>query len=161
MTNSSKDLKTLKSSTIYTARWLAKQSPEYIEKRKAAAKKRANERYANDPTYRQRKLDAQKKWSSSNPVQAQERRRRTKLRTRYGLTQEVLLDMLEKQSSLCAICKDEISTDTLHIDHDHKNNMVRALLCGPCNQGLGLFREAPQRLRNAANYIEYYLKSLG
>ena len=61
-------------------------------------------------------------------------------------------ELVEKQSGRCAICGDE-PRRRLDIDHNHDTDVVRGLLCGLCNRGLGLFRDDPQRLLAAANYL--------
>jgi hypothetical protein len=43
----------------------------------------------------------------------------------------------------------------LCVDHDHKTNKVRALLCDGCNKGLGAFSDSPALLRKAADYLEF------
>lgn len=63
--------------------------------------------------------------------------------------------MLIAQDSRCAICNCT-SDRTLHLDHIHGTDRVRALLCGPCNQGLGSFKDSPERLRCAAKYLESF-----
>lgn len=42
----------------------------------------------------------------------------------------------------------------LHIDHDHDSGVVRAVLCGPCNQALGLLRDRADVIRGLADLIE-------
>jgi hypothetical protein len=42
----------------------------------------------------------------------------------------------------------------LAIDHDHKTNKVRGLLCSKCNTVLGYVADDSKRLRNAAKYLE-------
>ena len=58
------------------------------------------------------------------------------------------------QAGCCAICG--TPTDSLHGDHDHETGFTRGLLCGPCNRGLGMFKDNPDALRAAANYIEQH-----
>ncbi len=72
----------------------------------------------------------------------------------YGLTKEQYFAMVDKQKSSCLICKkfSELPTN-LHIDHCHDSGKVRGLLCGPCNQGLGLFKHSPSLLAAAINYL--------
>ncbi len=63
--------------------------------------------------------------------------------------------MLDQQNGVCAICglKDKTGR-ALAIDHDHKTNLVRGLLCGSCNRGLGLFGDSYERLLEATKYLE-------
>jgi hypothetical protein len=48
----------------------------------------------------------------------------------------------------------------LSADHCHKiqeqtgETVVRGLLCGQCNAGLGRFKDSPEILRKAAQYLE-------
>jgi hypothetical protein len=84
----------------------------------------------------------------------------------YGLTPEAYGALLEAQGGGCAICgsPDPRNGSGLRwaVDHDHAccagkktcGRCVRALLCHPCNQGLGLFGDDPVRLRAAAAYLE-------
>lgn len=55
-------------------------------------------------------------------------------------------------SAVCAICGDLVQK--FHIDHCHTTGKFRDLLCSNCNSGLGLFRDNPDALRNAALYVE-------
>jgi Recombination endonuclease VII len=71
---------------------------------------------------------------------------------RYGLSLEEFRAILGRQGNACAICKR--SGVRLYIDHCHDTRMVRRLLCGKCNTGLGFFGDDPVRLRAAADYLE-------
>ena len=75
---------------------------------------------------------------------------------KYGLTPEAYQEMLEEQGGLCSICRQSSNERSLAVDHDHISGRVRRLLCTQCNIGIGLFRESPAFLRQAAEYIEYY-----
>jgi hypothetical protein len=50
----------------------------------------------------------------------------------------------------CTICGDE---GNLVVDHDHKENKIRGILCNRCNRGLGLFRDNPDFLEYARIYL--------
>jgi hypothetical protein len=73
------------------------------------------------------------------------------LKRRYGITAEDADAMLEAQAGLCAICQ---VAPAAHVDHDHVTGSVRELLCFNCNGGLGQFRDNPNVLRAAADYVE-------
>jgi hypothetical protein len=85
--------------------------------------------------------------------------RRCRLKEKYGLTPE-LFSVLN--AGLCQICNRKLDTDKYAIDHDHSccpgqgscGKCVRGILCGACNRGLGHFRDSPQALRKAADYLE-------
>ena len=71
--------------------------------------------------------------------------------------------MVEAQEGKCAICheppnararKNSAASKGWEVDHGHDTGAVRELLCGPCNRGLAAFRDDPEALREAANYIE-------
>ncbi|MGD0053597.1 MAG: endonuclease domain-containing protein, partial [Vulcanimicrobiaceae bacterium] len=44
----------------------------------------------------------------------------------------------------------------LHVDHDHRTNEVRGLLCRWCNQMLGSAKDDPARLRGAIDYLSRF-----
>ena len=66
------------------------------------------------------------------------------------------------QGGRCAICgrKETIknylngNSRRLAIDHDHKTDKIRGLLCGKCNRGLGLFRDNIDFLQKAVRYLK-------
>lgn len=71
---------------------------------------------------------------------------------KYGRTHHEISDVLTAQNHLCAICSDPLGPKR-HIDHDHEDGRVRGVLCHGCNIGLGMFRDNPDYLRAAANYL--------
>lgn len=73
------------------------------------------------------------------------------LKRRYGITAADADRMLREQGGLCAICRERPAA---HVDHDHRTGRVRRLLCFTCNSGLGNFRDDPELLRLAADYLE-------
>jgi hypothetical protein len=82
-------------------------------------------------------------------------------RSKFGLEPEQYAEMHATQNGVCAICgQAETATTkrgmvkTLAVDHDHATGKIRALLCTGCNTGIGLLRDSPERLRDAAAYIE-------
>jgi hypothetical protein len=59
--------------------------------------------------------------------------------------------MIEAQGGLCAICR---RRPAVHVDHDHAFDVVRGVLCFPCNAALGQLQDDPQLFRNAIDYLE-------
>ena len=72
----------------------------------------------------------------------------------YGLIVDDIEEIRKAQNGECAIC--HISTEDLHVDHCHGTNEVRGLLCKQCNMGIGLLKDSPKALREAALYIEAF-----
>lgn len=63
------------------------------------------------------------------------------------------LVLLAAQGGRCAICRKDI-TEKFVIDHSHESGLVRGLLCGPCNLGIGQLGDSAERLFSAALYLE-------
>lgn len=116
------------------------------------------ERYAEDP---ERVLVVQRKWRKKNHQHVRHYSRQwwkqnpDALRQyRYGITPEEYHQMHSSQKGCCAICElPESEVGKLHVDHDHENGVVRGLLCGKCNRGLGLLNDNAACLRRAAKYL--------
>ncbi len=60
------------------------------------------------------------------------------------------LKRLKSDIKNCMICGSE---EKLVVDHNHKNNIVRGLLCNHCNRGIGHFRDDPNILIKAITYL--------
>jgi len=71
-----------------------------------------------------------------------------KHRKRYGLTPEQMAEMKKTGCELCG------TMSNLHIDHNHETNEIRGVLCTNCNRGLGHFKDSPELLKKAAEYLE-------
>lgn len=93
-----------------------------------------------------------KQWQKANSQRHAAKTTASFRRKRYNLSAEDLNQMLKKQKNACAICKEPFSK-TPHVDHCHTNEVVRGLLCGLCNLGLGLFRDNVQSLKSAIRYL--------
>jgi len=87
--------------------------------------------------------------------------RNKSLRRQYGLTLDQVEQMYVAQDGKCSICEETLdaskgSGKRFHVDHCHATGKVRALLCRRCNAGLGGFRDNPDWIRRAADYIERF-----
>lgn len=68
----------------------------------------------------------------------------------YGLTPEMEAAFLVKQGGVCAICG---APPPLAVDHCHKTNTIRGLLCGSCNRSIGLMKDNPDNFLRTAAYL--------
>nr|WP_308440241.1 endonuclease VII domain-containing protein [Streptomyces mashuensis] len=59
--------------------------------------------------------------------------------------------MIMAQGGVCCIC---LSARPVHVDHCHATDKVRGVLCFSCNAALGQFKDRPDALRRAADYLE-------
>ncbi len=72
-----------------------------------------------------------------------------------GATLEDYDVILARQGGVCAICKTPPPEGKhLSVDHCHATGVVRGLLCGKCNSGLGMFADDPGRLIAAVTYLK-------
>jgi hypothetical protein len=80
------------------------------------------------------------------------------IRRTYGITLEEYNQKLEAQGNVCEICgkPDEVEGRRMAIDHCHDTGQVRGLLCGNCNRGLGNFKDSPDMLQKALDYLVKY-----
>ena len=68
------------------------------------------------------------------------------LHAKYGMT----LYELQNMPDYCEVCG---STENLHVDHNHDTGKYRGVLCQHCNMGLGHFRDDPNLLIKATQYL--------
>jgi hypothetical protein len=70
-------------------------------------------------------------------------------------------EFLDAQDGQCAICRDPLTLDRVHLDHCHTTGFIRGALCASCNIKLGWLegrrREIEQYLARSAEYEAYYV----
>lgn len=126
------------------------------EKEKSAARRKAN---------REQENLWQKEYRKNNPEKFKmynERRKgkhkiyaRRKLLEKYGLNEESFNYLLLLQEGKCAICKVPFEGKTPSIDHCHKTNKTRSLLCAGCNIVLGYVEKYPHDiLKDFTEYLK-------
>ena len=75
---------------------------------------------------------------------------------KYGIDEKQYIELYNKQEGKCAICgthQNELKS-ALHIDHNHKTNKIRGLLCFKCNSLLGYANDNIIKLESAVNYLK-------
>ncbi len=101
-----------------------------------------------------------REYGSKNPM----KHKQYGLKRQFGVTLEWYLSEYDKQGGKCKLCGkpgeafNSVTgrTTTLAVDHCHKTGAIRGLLCQDCNKGLGSFKDNPEVMRAAADYVEKY-----
>jgi len=109
--------------------------------------------------HRERILETKRKWTSANLVRVRQIGRDFKRKTRgakYGMTAEEYRLCELRRANGCEICGHLPKGEqrALALDHQHRTGKVRGWLCTRCNTGLGLFRDDPELLRQAIEYLQ-------
>lgn len=136
--------------SVERARQWVLDHPEEAKERSRKAREARKARRMADPEYAEKirayrrglkrtpKGKASKKWGALQ---------------RKGWSQERYAQSLETQGNSCAICKSDFLS-VPHADHAHVEPPIpRGLLCSFCNSGLGFFKDRPELLDAAAEYL--------
>ena len=139
---------------------------KYIGSMRAACRKCTGavvkSKRADNPEHAQRlERESSARRFHINGPRKRERSGRYKLKWQFGITMEDLIVMLKDQDHGCAICHDKIvatgpgrgSRDLACVDHDHRTDAVRGLLCNRCNTAIGLFKDDPSIVQNATEFL--------
>lgn len=114
--------------------------------------------YANNSEKEKQKC---REWKKKNPNKVHA----ANIRNSYSLSADSYIMMLFSQNHACAICKQHKSLNTkdkngkprnLAVDHCHKTNKVRGLLCYSCNLALGMLKDDVLNARALIEYLEKY-----
>jgi hypothetical protein len=75
---------------------------------------------------------------------------------KYGISTIEYNQMLVSQNFLCKICKVHHTEahNGLYVDHCHKSEKVRGLLCQKCNSAIGMLREDINIINNVLEYLK-------
>jgi hypothetical protein len=95
----------------------------------------------------------QKARREADPVKAAKIARNSALKANYGITVSEYDAMFKSQRGKCAICSEKYGK-TLHVDHCHRTNKVRGLLCHKCNMAIGLLQDSTKLLNRAISYLQ-------
>ncbi len=78
------------------------------------------------------------------------------MRAEYGIEMTDLEELRKIHNYKCAICKkheSECPKSRLDIDHCHDTGEIRGLLCRSCNTAIGKFKNSPDLLFSAIDYL--------
>jgi len=141
---------------LYQAEWARND-------RKKNPEKYANRRKVAYPKNRDKILKQVKKYQENNSSKIKENkairyasqnyetRRDKTLMSLYGITLADYNSLYTNQHGRCKICEKHF--DLLFVDHCHTTNIVRGLLCGKCNSGIGMLEENIDNLLRAIAYL--------
>jgi hypothetical protein len=81
--------------------------------------------------------------------------RRYHYKSSYNITIKDYDAMYNSQEGRCKICNKHQTElkQILNVDHCHKTNKVRGLLCQACNTSLGLMKENKENILNMVEYL--------
>lgn len=102
-------------------------------------------------------------WTNKNREKRTLQARKSYLKKKFNITIEEFERLLIKQNYKCAICGIDYqrivdvkgrNKPNLYVDHNHKNNKIRGLLCRNCNIGLGCLKDSLDNLNSAIEYLQ-------
>lgn len=102
-------------------------------------------------------------WGAQSRDKKFRSRKNTQLKSVYAISIDQYEWLLAKGNGICWVClrpeerkrrHKQRYPDALHVDHDHQTGMIRGLLCGKCNNGVGAFSDDPERIRRAMDYLQ-------
>lgn len=105
------------------------------------------------------KIDRNREYHRANL----ERLESNAMEKRYGITMVEYDAILISQNGVCAICggtseqfdKRNGRVRKMHVDHDHRTNIVRGILCHRCNTAIGSMYDSPELLLRAVEYLTF------
>lgn len=80
------------------------------------------------------------------------------LKHKYNISLEQYDKLLKSQDFRCSICRTSVTklTRRLAVDHNHKTNAIRGLLCNKCNSALGNLQDSIKLLQSAIKYLKKF-----
>jgi hypothetical protein len=102
-----------------------------------------------------------KRWRENNPEKVKEisqnylaQDKNLKLIKAYGISLVDYNNMLIAQNGVCYVCSNPPNKKALFVDHCHRTNKVRALLCTKCNTALGQVNDNIDLLLKLIKYLK-------
>lgn len=125
---------------------------------------------ASNPEYKKRQIENSRNYAIKNvdKIKEYQRKRREKsgpqtdvkffryIKSKFSLSKEDYEKLVDRCGNKCEICdKPPYDKKRLHLDHDHKTNKVRGLLCARCNWYLHTVEKNPEVLNKIKKYLNY------
>ena len=121
----------------------------YISRcKKCHREKMKNWRLLNPETYKK----TNERWRINNPEKTKRMLTRQRWRS-MGLDVNEVENYFSQHNNKCEICGKAQTGKSLAVDHCHKTNKFRGLLCSNCNLGLGYFYDNLNLLDKAKEYL--------
>lgn len=127
-----------------------RQSGQYLRSSCRDCANEASRRYgiAN----RDRRNERLRAWRAANPEKARAKERRSRLSSKYNLTEQQHAAILARFDGMCWVCR---ARPAIVIDHDHQTGLVRGAACHGCNSVvLARIDADPAYLGRVAAYLD-------
>jgi hypothetical protein len=101
-----------------------------------------------------------KKYREDNKEKVNNNRLKWNRKKSYNFPPKLFEARFDEQGKSCAICKSPNAggRGAFHADHNHETNQPRGVLCHNCNVALGNFKDNPELLKTAIEYLEKYME---
>jgi hypothetical protein len=126
----------------------------YTQKYRSANKEKiaaSNKKYKE--ANKDKILNEAKRWRENNVNKISSSRRKSNYKKRYSITMDDYDKMFNEQEGVCYICHEPSLNQRLSVDHDHKTNKVRKLLCTRCNLLLGVVEKNLELIEQFKIYL--------
>lgn len=126
-----------------------------------------------NPEFAERQRENSRSWTLKNKDRKKEydKRRRERvgpesekrfnryLNKKFNITRDKYNNIVDSQNNKCAICGRGPAENgkKLHLDHCHKTNKIRGLLCAQCNWYLGFIEKDYTILNKILQYLKINL----
>lgn len=153
----------------WTHEYYLKNRKEILERNKRTRNPRIykeSDRKYNKSWYlanREKRIAQTSLWRKNNQEKVRSARSKNNLRDglrrRYGISIEQFNEMVLRQGNVCGICGNAFGNGSRdrQVDHCHKTGRIREILCINCNSGIGRFKDSPELLQKAIDYLKKWL----
>lgn len=142
------DLKNHKEYQKKNKKSISKKNKLYYQNNKDSIIEKTNNYYQENRNMVKKRM---KKYYDENQPEIRINRKLKK----YNITLDEYQNLKTQNDGRCDICNE--IPEKACIDHCHKTEVVRGLLCNKCNSGIGFLQDDIELLENAVSYLKKYL----